>query len=73
MAMQAKLVRAGQDAGQFRDGDPEVLAAMFSGLVQAYQSTDPAVVTPNGVSGSAVTERMTRDELHEILDSTFGT
>src|SRR5262245_27544452 len=54
MALQAKLVRAGQEAGQFRDGDPEVLATTFSGLMQAYQSTDPAVVS------GGTTERMTR-------------
>ncbi len=60
MNLQTKLFRDGQDAGELRDGDPEVLAMLFSGLVAAYQSTDIS------------DERMTLAELHEILDGTFG-
>jgi AcrR family transcriptional regulator len=67
MALQAKLFRAGQDAGELRDGDPEVLAMLFSGLVSAYQSADPAVAT----GAPAGTERMPLAELHEILDAAF--
>ena len=66
MNLQAKLFGAGQDAGELRDGDPEVLARLFSGIVSAFQSSDPMVV-----SGSTE-ERMTLTELHEILDGAFG-
>ena len=67
MNLQSKLFRAGQDAGELRDGDPEVLAMLFSGLLSAYQSMDPLV------SGTATgSERMPMPELHDILDATFG-
>src|SRR5918992_512184 len=45
MRLQAELVRRGQRAGVFRPGDPEVLARLFSGLVSAYQGTDPVVMS----------------------------
>jgi TetR/AcrR family transcriptional regulator len=67
MTLQAKLFRAGQDAGELRDGDPEVLAMLFSGLVSAYQAADPVVAT----GAPAGTERMPLAELHEILDAAF--
>jgi AcrR family transcriptional regulator len=67
MNLQAKLFRAGQDAGQLREGDPEVLATLFSGLLSAYQSSDPLV------TGSRATgERMPLAQLHEVLDGAFG-
>ncbi len=68
MNLQAKLFRAGQDAGELRQGDPEVFALLFSGIIAAYQSSDPVVVSeaPPG------TERMPLDQLHQILDGTFG-
>jgi TetR/AcrR family transcriptional regulator len=67
MNLQAKLFRKGQDVGELREGDPEVLAMLFSGMVSAYQSSDPAVVddAPTG------TERMPLIELHEIIDAAF--
>jgi AcrR family transcriptional regulator len=67
MNLQSKLFRAGQDAGELREGDPEVLAMLFSGLLSAYQSMDPLV------SGTTTgSERMPMPELHDILDATFG-
>jgi AcrR family transcriptional regulator len=67
MNLQAKLFRAGQDAGQLRDGDPEVLATLFSGILSAYQSSDPLV------TGSRATgERMPLAQLHDVLDGAFG-
>ena len=67
MNLQSKLFRAGQDTGELRDGDPEVLAMLFSGLLSAYQSMDPLV------SGTTTgSERMPMPELHDILDATFG-
>ena len=59
MNLQTKLFRDGQDAGELRDGDPEVLSLMFSGIVSSYQTAD------------VTDERMTLAELHEILDGAF--
>jgi TetR/AcrR family transcriptional regulator len=68
MNLQAKLFRAGQESGDLRDGDPEVLAMLFSGVVSAYQATDPIVVgDPPGTS-----ERMPLDELFDILRAAFA-
>lgn len=40
--MQAELFRRGQRAGVLRDGDPVLLARMFSGLVSAFQTSELA-------------------------------
>lgn len=40
MDMQADLFRRGQRSGVLREGDPELLARMFSGLVTAFQATE---------------------------------
>lgn len=42
MDMQAELFRRGQRAGVLRDGDPRLLARMFSGLVTAFQASELA-------------------------------
>jgi TetR/AcrR family transcriptional regulator len=67
MALQAELMRRGQRAGAIRDGDPGVLARLFSGLISAYQSLDPAVLTDEPDAD----ERLGLDELHAIVESTF--
>jgi AcrR family transcriptional regulator len=67
MNLQAKLFRDGQEAGVFRDGDPEVLAMLFSGVLSAYQASDPMVM---GAAETAV-ERMPVEQLHVILDAAF--
>jgi TetR/AcrR family transcriptional regulator len=66
--LQTKLFHDGQDAGVIREGDPEVLAMLFSGLLSGYQSTDPSVV--HGADGA---ERLPLDQLHDIIDGAFGT
>jgi hypothetical protein len=68
MTLQAKLFRAGQESGELREGDPEVLAMLFTGLLSAYQATDPLVVGSDDAG-----ERMPLTELHEIIDGAFGT
>jgi AcrR family transcriptional regulator len=68
MNLQAKLFREGQESGELRDGDPEVLALLFSGLVSAYQATDPVVVA----GAPAGSERMALAELHDVLDGAFA-
>jgi TetR/AcrR family transcriptional regulator len=42
MDMQADLFRRGQQAGVLREGDPQLLARMFSGLVTAFQASELA-------------------------------
>lgn len=69
MALEAKLFREGQEIGELRDGDPEVLAMLFSGIVSAYQASDPHVVGGDGVPAD---ERMPIAQLHEVLDGAFG-
>lgn len=63
---QAALFAQGQKAGQLRDGDPVVLGRLFTGLIIAYQSLDPAVV-----SDDVARERLSLDALHEIIDGAF--
>ena len=67
MALQAVLFARGQAAGIFRDGDPVVLARLFSGLMSAYQAVDPAVV-----ADPPATERLKLAALHEIVTGAFA-
>lgn len=45
--MQADLFRRGQHEGVLRDGEPQLLARMFSGLVSAFQATELAMAEPS--------------------------
>jgi AcrR family transcriptional regulator len=67
MAIQADLFTRGQKVKEFRDGDPLVLARLLSGLVAAYQSLDPAVVSDDDRS-----ERLPLATLHDIIDGAFA-
>lgn len=67
MGLQARLVAEGQRTGVFRQGDPDVLARVLSGMIAAYQSTDPAVVDVEGGAG----ERLALDALHEMIERAF--
>jgi AcrR family transcriptional regulator len=66
MGVQAGIFRRGQAAGVLRDGDPGVLGRLFTGLVAAYQSTDPAVVDDDP------RERLPLATLHDIVDRAFA-
>lgn len=66
MAVQAGVFARGQAAGVIRPGDAEVLGRLFTGLVAAYQSTDPAVV-----AGAPGTERLALADLHAIVEAAF--
>jgi TetR/AcrR family transcriptional regulator len=68
MTMQRELFRAGAVAGELRRGDPEVLASMFSGLVAAFQASDPGVAGTDIATGHP----MPVAELHAILDAAFA-
>ncbi len=67
MELQGDLFERGQGAGVFRDGDPDVLGRLFSGLIVAYQSQDPAVVSDR----ADPIERLALTDLHEIIDRAF--
>jgi TetR/AcrR family transcriptional regulator len=67
MRMQAELFEQGQREGTFRGGDPAVLSRMFSGLVHAYQSLDPAIMSAELQVG----ERLPVATLHEIVEAAF--
>ena len=68
MALQADLFRRGQRAGEFRPGDPVVLARLFSGLISAYQALDPAVVSDDPDAG----ERLALADLHDLVGRAFA-
>jgi AcrR family transcriptional regulator len=67
MELQAGIFARGQAAGEFRAGDPEALAHLFSGLVAAFQSIDPAVTEADGDAG----ERLALSDLHDIVEKAF--
>jgi TetR/AcrR family transcriptional regulator len=60
---QADLFRRGQQAGELRQGQPSVLARMFSGLVSAFQAaelaTEPAA-------------QLRLDDLLEVIEAAFA-
>ncbi|MFV2176462.1 TetR/AcrR family transcriptional regulator [Actinomadura sp. LOL_016] len=62
--MQADLFRRGMDAGELRDGDPVLLARMFSGLVSAFQSTE--------LAGDGPAELLPLEQLHRVLEGAFA-
>ena len=67
MRLQADLFARGQQAGQFRSGDPLVLARLFSGIISAYQALDPAVVS----DAPDAAERFPLSELHDLVEAAF--
>jgi AcrR family transcriptional regulator len=69
MRLQADLFRRGQASGALREGDPEVLARLFSGLMAAFQAVDPAVVSTD----PDAEERYPVSELHDLVEAAFRT
>lgn len=67
MRLQAALFERGQHTRAFRQGDPEVVARLFSGLIAGYQALDPAVVDDD----PGAVERLALSDLHEIVESAF--
>jgi AcrR family transcriptional regulator len=67
MGLEASLFERGQADGSFVAGDPGVLAEIFSGIIRAYQATDPAALGEGGADDA----RFPLDELHALLDRTF--
>ena len=67
MELQAGIFSLGQREKVLRGGDPESLAHLFSGLIAAFQSIDPAVIEAD----PAADERLTLVALHEIIERAF--
>ena len=67
MDIQADVFTRGQKAKVLRGGDPQVLARLLSGLVAAYQSLDPAVMSDDDEPA----ERLPLADLHDMIDHAF--
>jgi len=67
MELQAGVFDRGQALRVLRNGDVLVLARLFSGLVAAYQSLDPAVMSDE----PDPEERLPLDDLHDMIDRAF--
>jgi AcrR family transcriptional regulator len=68
MGLQAGLFRRGQSAGVLRAGDPDVLARLFSGLISAYHSLDPVVLSARPDEP----ELLPLSELHALIERAFA-
>jgi TetR/AcrR family transcriptional regulator len=67
MDIQAEVIERGQGRGEIREGDPYVLARLFSGLVATYQLLDPAIVSDDSGTG----ERLPLETLHDMIEAAF--
>jgi AcrR family transcriptional regulator len=67
MELQAGVFARGQALRELRAGDELVLARLFSGLVAAYQSLDPAVMSDE----PDPEERLPLADLHDMIDRAF--
>ena len=70
MTFEESIVAAGVVAGELRDGDPEILAALFSGMVQAYIAQWVFGLDPEGAS--RVDEAYPVERFHDMVDRAFG-
>lgn len=68
MDLQASIIERGQALGEFRAGDPLALATLFSGMVAAYQATDPAVVGDE----PDPPDRLPLAALHDMIQRAFA-
>jgi TetR/AcrR family transcriptional regulator len=65
-ALQSDLFARGQRDGVFRAGDPRTLARLLSGLVLAFQATDPLVIGSGSVDATA-----SLAVLHAVVEDAF--
>jgi AcrR family transcriptional regulator len=68
MRLQSELFAHGQTTGEFRAGDATVLAHLFSGMIAAYQSVDPSIMSDGLDTG----ERLPLPELHQLIARAFS-
>lgn len=69
MSFEEEIFVAGIAAGEFRPDDPEIMAALFSGLVQAYIAQWVFTLGPDG--RSRVDELYPVADLHALIDRAF--
>lgn len=70
MDFEASLFAEGVAAGELRDEDPEILAALFSGVMASYIAQWVFGLDDEGVS--AVEGRYTLAQLHQLIDRAFA-
>lgn len=70
MTFEESIVAAGVAAGELRDGDPEILAALFSGMVQAYIAQWVFGLDADG--SSRVDDAFPVERFHDMVDRAFG-
>jgi TetR/AcrR family transcriptional regulator len=68
MDLQASVFARGQRQKLIRPGDPQVLARLLSGLVGAFQATDPAVIDDEPPAA----EPLALADLHDIVERAFA-
>ncbi len=67
MELQAELFTDGQRSGEFRPGDPLMLAHLFSGLMASYHAIDPAVISDQ----TDAQEGIPLQDLHQLVERAF--
>lgn len=66
--IEAAVFAEGVDAGEFHDDDPEMMAVIFLGIMQAYLTQ---WLLSEGGQATELEERFPRSHLHAMLDRTF--
>ncbi|HET8620579.1 MAG TPA: TetR/AcrR family transcriptional regulator [Acidimicrobiales bacterium] len=67
LGLLADLFARGQGSGDFRPGEPRVLARLLAGLIASYQALDPAIASGGADKG----ERFPLADLHELVERAF--
>jgi AcrR family transcriptional regulator len=70
MSFEERIFAAGIAAGEFPDDDPEILAALFSGMVQAYIAQWVFGLGADGAS--RVDDVFPVEKLHAMIDRAFS-
>jgi len=70
LSFEERVFAAGVASGELRDDEPDIAAALFSGLVQAYISQWVFTLEPDG--SSRVDRDYPLDRLHDLIDRAFG-
>jgi len=69
MSFEERIFAAGIEAGELRDADPEIAAALFSGLVQAYIAQWVFSLDEDG--RSRVDTAYPVERFHDLIDRAF--
>lgn len=70
MSFEAGIFREGVEAGELRAEDPEIMAALFSGIMQAYIAQWVFGLDTRG--RTAVEEAYPVEALHDLIDRAFA-